>query len=100
MAVSENKGSESHSAMNSQEFNENEEPEFHTLTQEEVNEQIKSFVAPLTRQVEVLIHLVQGLSVASHPKHYPRADTDTSYNAHGYSPDTKGLYYSKSWKKP
>ena len=100
MTVTKSNGSESHSAMNSQEFNESEDPKIRTLTREEINEQIKSFVAQLTRQLEVLTHRVQGLLVASHPKHYPRTDMDASYNAHGYSPDTKGLQYSKSWKIP
>ena len=70
--------------MNSHETNEIEEPEIRTLTQEQLKEQIKTFFAPITRQLEDLIRLVQGLSVASHPSHYPRADTDAGYNAHGY----------------
>ena len=67
--------------------NESEAPEVCTLTQEEVNEQTKSFIAPLARQPEDLTRLVQILLVASHPNHYPRADTDTGRNAHGYSLD-------------
>ena len=77
-------GPECNSAMNCHDTNENEEPEIRGLTQEEVIEQIKSSIAPLTRQLEDLIRLVQWLLVTSHPNHYPRADTDTSYNAHGY----------------
>ena len=34
--------------------------ETHILTPEEVNEQIKNYIAPFTRQVEDLIKLTQG----------------------------------------
>ena len=39
-------------AMNSLETNQNEGPEVRALTQEEVGEQIKSFIAPPTREVD------------------------------------------------
>ena len=54
--VNENSISESSSAINFRETNENEVPEIHNLTQEEFNEQIKSFIALLTRQLEDLTH--------------------------------------------
>ena len=85
--MSKNNGPEGKSAKNSHETDENEEPEICTLTQEEVNEQINSFIAPLTNQLEDLTRLVQGLSVTSHPNHYPRADKDASYNSHRYLSD-------------
>ena len=49
--------------------NESEAAEVCTFTQEEINEQTKSFIAPLTRQPEDLTRLVQVLLVASHPNH-------------------------------
>ena len=58
---SENNGSESHSAMKFCRTNENEEPKIRSLTQEEVIEQIKNFIATLTRQLEDLTRVVQGL---------------------------------------
>ena len=98
--MSENNGPEGNSAINSHETGENEEPEIHTLTQKEVNEHIKSFIAPLTRQLKYLTRLVEGLSVASHPNHYPLAETDAGYNAHEYSPDKQcpdWKNYNQQW---
>ena len=39
-----------------------EVPGFQTLTQEAVNEQIRGFIAPLTRQVQDLARPVQGMT--------------------------------------
>ena len=41
--------------------------EIQTLTQEAVNEQIRGFIAPLTRQLEDLTRLVQGMTTTRHP---------------------------------
>ena len=41
---------------------EGESPEIQTLTQKAINEQIRGFIAPLTRQLEELTRLVQGKS--------------------------------------
>ena len=43
-----------------------EAPEFQTLTQEAVNEQIRGFITPLTRQLEELTRLVQGMTTSWH----------------------------------
>ena len=48
--------------------------EIQTLTQEAVNEQIRRFISPLTRQLEELSRLVQGKVTTQHPDHYPRTD--------------------------
>ena len=69
--MSENNGTESNSAMNTIEANENEEPKNRNLTQKDVSEEIKSFIALLTRQLDELTWLVQNLSVASYANHYP-----------------------------
>ena len=63
--MSENNSSEGSSAMTFHETNENEGPKIRIWTQEDFDEQIKSFVAPLMRQLEDLTGHVQGLSVAS-----------------------------------
>ena len=55
-----------------------EVPESQTLTQETVNEQIRRFIAPLTRQLEELTRLVQGMTTSGHPNFYPRTDIVTS----------------------
>ena len=53
---------------------EGEVSEIQTLPQEPVNEQIRGFIAPLTRQLEELTRLVQGIVTTQHPDHYPRTD--------------------------
>ena len=54
------------------EYTEKEFPEIRILTQEAVNEQIKGFIAPLTRQLEELTALVRGMVTKPHPSHHPR----------------------------
>ena len=49
-------------------------PEFQTLTQEAVTEQIRGFIAPLTRELEELTRLEQGMSTSRHPNSYPRTE--------------------------
>ena len=41
--------------------------EIQTLTQEAANEQIRGFIAPLTRQLEKLTRLVQEMTTTRHP---------------------------------
>ena len=53
---------------------EGEVPEFQTLTQEAVNEQIRGFIAPLNRQLEELTLLVQGMTTSRHPNSYPKTE--------------------------
>ena len=68
---------------------EEEIPEIHTLTQEEVNQQIKGFTAPLTRLLEELTRLVQDMVTTSHPSPYPRADYSTTSGTATYQSDNK-----------
>ena len=46
---------------------EGEVSEFQTLTQEAVGKQIRVFVASLTRQLDELTRLVQGMTTSRHP---------------------------------
>ena len=46
---------------------EEEVSEFQTLTQKTVKEQIRRFIAPVTRQLEELTRLVQGMTTTRHP---------------------------------
>ena len=62
---------------NSSENFEGEVPEFQTLTQEAVNEQIRGFIAPLTPQLEELTRLVQRMTTSRQPNSYPRAELGT-----------------------
>ena len=70
--MSGNSISEDNPAINSHETNEIEGPEICVSTQEEVNEQIKSSITYLTRQLEDLTRIIQGMTTASHPKYYQR----------------------------
>ena len=67
--MSENSSVEDNRAGNSSENVEEEFPEIHTLTEVVVNEQIKGFIAPLTRQLEELTRLVQRMVTTPHPSH-------------------------------
>ena len=72
-------GSTEESATRSSSENvEGEIPEFQTLTQEAVNEQIRGFIAPLTRQLEELTRLVQAMTTSRHPNSYPRTELGTT----------------------
>ena len=57
---------------------EGEVPEFQTLTQEAVNEQIRGLIAPLNRQLEELTLLVQGMTTSRRPNSYPRTEIGTT----------------------
>ena len=52
--------------------------EIQTLTQEAVDEQIRGFTAPLTRQLEELTRLVQEMSTSGYPSSYPRTELGTT----------------------
>ena len=58
----------------SSEFAGREVSEFQTLTQEAVIEQIRVFIAPLTRQLDECTRLVQGMTTSRHPNFYPRTE--------------------------
>ena len=66
-----------------------EVPEFQNLKQELVNEQIKGFIAPLTRQLEKLTRLVQGMTISRHPNCYPRTELGTTFGTAMPHSDTK-----------
>ena len=55
-----------------------ENPEIQTLTEEAVNEQIRGFIDPLTRQLEELTWLVQGMSTSRHPDSYLKTELGTT----------------------
>ena len=57
---------------------EGEVSEIQTWTQEAVNEQIRGFIARLTRQLEELTRLVQGMTTTRHPNYYPRTEFGTT----------------------
>ena len=57
---------------------EGEFPELQTLTQETINEQIRGFIAPQTRQLEALSRLAQGMATSGHPNSNPRTEFGTT----------------------
>ena len=63
----------------------------HVLTQEEVSEQIRNHIAPLTKQLEELTQLIQGMTTAQHPTSYSRAITRASFSAAGDQRDTNDI---------
>ena len=73
--------------MSAHETNTDTEFETRILTQEEVHEQIKSYIAALTRQLEELIRLIHARSTADPPYFLQMADTSTNSCAACPSPD-------------
>ena len=63
------------------------ESEARILTQEEVDEHIKIFIAPVTRQLEDLTRLIQVSSTAHRPNLFRRTGIRVSFSAAGPSPD-------------
>ena len=76
LTMNEN-GNVEENQINTSSENVEENFEIHTLTQEAVNEQIKRFIAPLTRQLGEMARLVQGMVTTPHPSQYPRTDNST-----------------------
>ena len=64
--------------------------EFQTLTQEAVNEQIRGFIASLTRQLEELTRLVQRMTTSRHPNSYRRTELGTTSGTAMPQSDTTG----------
>ena len=87
ICISLNENSESSPIMNAPERKIEEESNARTLTQGKDNEQIRSFIAPLTDQLEYLTRLIQRMSAAQHPNKYPSAGTSASFSASGYQSD-------------
>ena len=71
--MSENGSIEGNRVYNTSENAEEEIPEARVLSQKPVNQQVKSFIAPLTRQLEELTRPSQGMATTQHSSHYPRA---------------------------
>ena len=72
--------------MSSREINADNESEAGILTQEEVDEQIRNYIAPLTIQLEEFIRFIQGMSTAHRLNLSPRAGTSASFSAAGPAP--------------
>ena len=73
-----NQGSTEEIAKRSSSENVEEVPEFQTLTPEAVNERIRGFIAPPTRQQEELTRLVRGMTTSRHLNSCPRTELGTT----------------------
>ena len=83
--MSEGNSPETNPVMGAPEDNINGESKERFLAQEEVDEQIRSYNAPLTKtkQLEGLTRPIQGQQL----NNYPRAGTSASFSAAGYQLD-------------
>ena len=86
--ISMSENFESSPIMNAPERNTDEKLEERILSQEDVNEQIRSYFAPLTKQLENWNRLIQGVSTVQQPNTHPRVGTSASFSAAGCQPDT------------
>ena len=94
--ISENSSSGNDPAMGSHEDEVSSESEAPILTQEDINEQIRCYIAFQTKQLEGLVRLIQGMSSALQPNIYPRAGTSASFSAAGHPPNT--ISYLNTWR--
>ena len=69
-----------------------EVPESQTVTQEAVNEQIGRFIAPVTRQLEELTRLLQGMTTSRHLNSYPRTELGNTSGTAMPQSDNAGRY--------
>ena len=81
IVISEWKSSESSLIMNAAECNVEDESEAWIVIQEEVNEQIKKYIAALAKQLEDLTRLIPGMSTAQQPNNYPKAGASSCFSA-------------------
>ena len=70
--------------MSNHEDDVNSEMESCILTWADVNEQIMTHIAPLTKQLEAMTWLIQGMFSTQHPNIYSRAGTSASFSAASY----------------
>ena len=87
--MSENSIVEENQTNTSSENIEEEIPEVHTLIQKAVKEQIKKFIAPLTRQLEEMTRLVQGMVATVYPSPYSKSDYSTTSGTATYLSDIR-----------
>ena len=89
ISMSEGNSSEANPIIIAHENKSDKECETHILTQEEFDEQIRDYIAHLTRQLEDLTRLIQGMSFAHRPNLSPSAVTSGSSSAAGSSLDSE-----------
>ena len=85
--MGKNNNSDTNPIMNANKNNTDNESETRILTQEEVDEQIRNYIAPFTGKLEYLTQLTQGMCTAHRSHLSPRASTKASSSAAVPSPD-------------
>ena len=85
--MSVNNSSESSPILNALEGSVIDESDARTLKQEEIDEQMRKYIAPLARQLEDLTRPIQGIYPAQLPNSYPRAGISASFSAAIYQPE-------------
>ena len=73
--------------MSARDRNVYDEPEAQALTQEEVIEQRGNHIVPLTKQLEDLSQLIQGMTTAQQPSFYRRAGVSARFSTARYQSD-------------
>ena len=86
--MSENSSSGNNSAMNTLEDDLISKSETRVITQQDVNEHIRIYIAHLIRQLENLTRLIQGTSAAQQAKFTQMQGTSANFIAVGCSLDT------------
>ena len=72
--------------MNIPECNEIDESEARVATHEEFTEQIRSYLVPLTEQLDDLTQLIERMSPTKQSNTYPRGGKNASFIAASYQP--------------
>ena len=91
ISISENNCAEIIPTVSAYESNTDTECETRIVTQEEVDEQIRNYNVSLTRQLDDLTRLIQGMSTAHRANLPPMASTSASSSAAGSSPNKPGI---------
>ena len=95
LKMNDSKNTESSPIVNAPGRNARDELEVHALTQEEVNEQVRNHIGPLTKQLQDLTRLIQGMTTAQLPTSYLRPSTTLGLVQPGISPTHRKLQIAK-----
>ena len=85
--MTENSMSEKCDSLNAHRDNVDSQSKARILTKEEVHEYIETYITSLTKQLEDLTRLIQGMSSVDQAKLSPRASTSANSSAAGTSSD-------------
>ena len=96
--MNEFSSSETTDLPNAHRNNTDSESEECILTQVKVNEQIRNYIAPLTKQLVILTQFIQGVSTAYQPNFSQRASTSANSSEAGKLSDKISVaFYSNQF---